>query len=114
MAAIWWLSSKPDVGPDLGAWARLATSVVHFGEFAALCALWWWALDGRARPAAAIALAWAVLDELHQSWVPGRDADPIDVLVDAAGIACAWLALRHRRRPRPARGRTPLAPPRAD
>ena len=94
MGAIWYLSDQPQVGPDLGAWARVATSAVHFGQFAVLYALWWWALDGRAAPAAAIALAWAGLDELHQAWVPDRDADPIDFLVDAAGIAVAWLALR--------------------
>ncbi|WP_259315903.1 VanZ family protein [Capillimicrobium parvum] len=94
MALIWYLSSQPDVGPDLGAWARLATSAVHFGQFAVLFALWWWALDRRALPAALITLAWAGLDEIHQSWVPRRDADPIDFAVDAAGILAAWLVLR--------------------
>jgi len=94
MALIWYLSSQPDVGPDLGAWARLATSAVHFAQFAVLFALWWWALDRRALPAALITLAWAGLDEIHQSWVPRRDADPIDFVVDAAGIATAWLLVR--------------------
>jgi hypothetical protein len=94
MGLIWYLSSQPDVGPDLGSWARLATSAVHFAQFAVLFALLWWALDRRALPAALIALAWAGLDEIHQSWVPNRDADPIDFVVDAAGIATAWLVLR--------------------
>jgi hypothetical protein len=106
MGLIWYLSSQPDVGPDLGSWARLATSAVHFAQFAVLFALLWWALDRRALPAALIALAWAGLDEIHQSWVPNRDADPVDFLVDAAGIAVAWLVLRAvtvrtRRRPPP-------------
>jgi VanZ family protein len=99
MALIWVLSAQEQVGPDLGAWARLATSAVHFAEFAILFALWRWALGPRRAPiAAAIALAWAILDEVHQSWVPGRDADPIDVLVDAAGIAAAWWLLARRDR----------------
>ncbi len=99
MALIWALSDQEQVGPDLGAWARLATSAVHFTEFALLFTLWRWALGPRRAPAAAaIALAWAVLDEVHQSWVPGRDSDPIDVLVDAAGIAAAWLLLARLRR----------------
>jgi hypothetical protein len=107
MGLIWYLSSQPDVGPDLGGWARLATSAVHFAQFGVLCALWWWALDGRLLPAAAIALVWGALDELHQSWVPKRDADPIDLLVDAAGIAVAclvlrWLAARRTATRRPA------------
>jgi peptidoglycan/LPS O-acetylase OafA/YrhL len=107
MGLIWYLSSQPDVGPDLGGWARLATSAVHFAQFGVLCALWWWALDGRLLPAAAIALVWGALDELHQSWVPKRDADPIDLLVDAAGVAVAclvlrWLAARRTATRRPA------------
>jgi VanZ family protein len=105
MALIWYLSDQPDVGPDLGDWARLATSAVHFTQFGVLFALWWFALDRRALPAAAIALAWAAMDETHQAWVPHRDADPIDFAVDAAGIATAWLALRR------ARGRTPRRAP---
>ena len=107
MAVIWVLSDQEQVGPDLGAWARLATSAVHFAEFAVLFALWRWALGPHRAPlAAAIAFAWAILDEVHQSWVPGRDADPIDVLVDAAGIAVAWWLLARRdRRARAARAR---------
>ena len=45
-------------------------------------------------PAALITLAWAGLDEIHQSWVPRCDADPSDFAVDAAGILAAWLVLR--------------------
>jgi VanZ family protein len=97
MAVIWWLSSKSEVGPDLGSWARLATSAVHFTQFGVLFLLWCWALDGRVRVAAAIALTWGGMDEIHQLWVPERDADPIDFLVDGAGIATAWLALRASR-----------------
>jgi VanZ family protein len=67
---------------------------VHFAQFAVLFALLWWGFERRALPAALVALAWAGLDEIHQSWVPNRDADPIDFVVDAAGIATAWLVLR--------------------
>lgn len=94
MALIWYLSSQPDVGPDLGAWARLATSAVHFAQFAVLFVALWWALNRQALPAALVALAWAGLDEIHQSWVPHRDADPIDFAVDAAGIAAVWIVVR--------------------
>ena len=41
----------------------------------------------------------AVSDEIHQSYVPGRDSDPVDVLVDCCGIAFAlWLSWRSARR----------------
>jgi VanZ family protein len=87
--------------------------IAHFGEYALLAALWAWALTpalgGRAlesgastaarhrlrlAAAGAISLLYAVSDEIHQSYVSGRDADPLDVLVDAAGIATALLLSR--------------------
>jgi VanZ family protein len=46
-----------------------------------------------AMPAAIVlALAYAVSDEWHQSFVPGRTATPQDVAIDGLGIALAALA----------------------
>jgi hypothetical protein len=112
MALIFYLSAQEAVGPDLPAWVRV---VAHFGEYALLAALWVWALApllGRRAIllAAAIAFIYALSDEYHQSFVEGRDADPFDVLADAAGIAVAVSLLarysvagRNRRRARRAR-----------
>jgi VanZ family protein len=91
MALIFYLSAQEAVGPELPAWTRV---VAHFGEYALLAALWVWALApllGRRALllAAAIAFVYALSDEYHQSFVEGRDADPLDVLADAAGIAAA-------------------------
>jgi VanZ family protein len=98
MALIFFFSAQEAVGSDLPEWTRV---VAHFGQFALLGALWGWALApalGRAAlpVAAVISLLYAISDEWHQSFVPGRDADPRDALVDAAGIATA-LALLSRR-----------------
>jgi VanZ family protein len=108
MALIFYLSAQESVGPDLPAWTRI---VAHFCQYALLAALWVWALApvlGRRSfaVAAAISLAYAVTDEYHQSFVEGRDSDPFDVLVDAAGIAFAisLLATRSRRTARRAPG----------
>ena len=38
-----------------------------------------------------VALAYAVSDEWHQSFVPGRTATPVDVAIDAIGIGLAAL-----------------------
>ena len=91
MGLIFYLSAQPSVGPDLPAWTRV---VAHFIEYFVLATLWIWALGVRAIPAAvAISFVYAISDELHQSLVEGRDADPLDVVADAAGIAAAsWLA----------------------
>jgi len=75
----------------------------HFAEYAVLAALLWLALRGTpalARYAApfavAIAVLYAVSDEFHQSFVPGRYPDVRDVLVDAAGALVAVLLLHWR------------------
>lgn len=50
--------------------------------------------------AAAVALAWAAIDELHQATVPGRVGTPWDVAIDAAGVGIAvvlWRAWTLRR-----------------
>jgi len=46
---------------------------------------------GWALGAVAIVAAYAVLDEFHQSFVPGRGASPWDVLLDASGGAAAQV-----------------------
>lgn len=65
----------------------------HIAEYAILTALWYRALGrGRGatpRGAAAIAftfsVAWAVIDEIRQSFVPSRTASAIDVATDSLG-----------------------------
>ena len=44
----------------------------------------------------AVAALYAVTDEFHQSFVPGRYPDVRDVLVDTAGALVAVLLLRWR------------------
>ncbi len=72
----------------------------HMAEFGVLWALWLRALAGPRHTAAlwalAITLAYAVSDELHQSWVSGRTSSPFDVAIDAAGIGVAVLLWRLR------------------
>ena len=109
MALIFYLSAQPSVGPDLAAWTRV---VAHFIQFAALATLWAWALVpalGRRGllVAAGVSLLYAISDEYHQSFVEGRDADPLDVLADAAGIATALLAIDRYARGRGGRAASP-------
>ena len=94
MGLIFYLSAQESVGPQLPAFTRV---IAHFSEYALLTALWIWALapalGKRALfAAAAISVLYAISDEYHQSFVPGRDSDPFDVLVDACGITAAVAA----------------------
>jgi VanZ family protein len=74
----------------------------HVAEYAILTALWYRALrQGRGatpRGAAAIAfafsVAWAVIDEIRQSFVPSRTASAMDVATDSIGaVIVVTLAL---------------------
>jgi hydrogenase small subunit len=70
-----------------------------------------WGPDGEERPvsadewiarlapgaAAAIAVAYAVTDEWHQTAVAGRHGTPVDVLIDAAGAGIAAVLVMRRR-----------------
>jgi VanZ family protein len=98
MALIFW-SSAQSGGDGIPEWAHVLT---HFLEYAALAALWLWALVplmGRSSwaLAAVIAIAYAVSDEIHQSFVPERVADPLDVLVDSLGVAAALAVAYYAR-----------------
>jgi VanZ family protein len=93
-ALIFVLSSIPDLGTGLGGWDVLLRKLAHAAEFAILGALLVRALR---RPGWAVALgiAYAVSDELHQSFVPGRQGSALDVALDSVGVVVgAVLAAR--------------------
>jgi VanZ family protein len=105
MAAIFFLSAQPDLNSGLGTWDTILRKIAHMAEFGLLWWLWWRALGRGERAtwvAAAIAIAYAAGDEYHQHFVEGRVGSPVDVLIDAAGVALAIVAARvaQRRRDR--------------
>ncbi len=100
MGAIFYLSAQP-ADPDQTWWMVVIRKLGHVGGYAALTALWAWALAGTVRRplkiAAAISLAYAVTDEFHQSQVNTRHGSPVDVAIDAIGITLAYLLIRSTR-----------------
>lgn len=94
------LSAQQDLAVTTGWLDLVLRKLAHLGVFAALavaCArgLAAHGLAGRRRDGAAwaLAVAYAVSDELHQTTVPGRVGAPRDVLIDAAGAALGLAAL---------------------
>lgn len=80
--------------------AKLVSIAGHFTVFAVLAVLFWWALGlgrmaagHRAVTAAVLAVVYGVVDEWHQSFVPGRTPDVLDILTDAAGAIVAMLVM---------------------
>ena len=92
-ALIFTLSSVPDLGTGLGTWDLVLRKLAHTGEYAVLGALLLRALR-RPLPAAALAVAYAASDEVHQHFVAGRQGRPLDVLIDAAGVLAGVLLWR--------------------
>jgi VanZ family protein len=79
-------SSVPHLGTDLGVWDTILRKLAHTLEYAVLGALLMRALR-RPWPALALGVLYAASDELHQTFVPGRHGSPVDVAIDAVGIA---------------------------
>ncbi|HWG56037.1 MAG TPA: VanZ family protein [Gaiellaceae bacterium] len=94
-ALIFALSSVPDLGTGLGTWDLVLRKIAHTVEYAILGLLLLRAL-GRPHLAAAFALGvlYAASDEFHQSFVEGRRGSPLDVLIDAVGVAAGVVAWR--------------------
>ena len=112
MVAIFWGSSRSTLPGPLGsrsAWGEVLRSATHMGEYAILAALTYRALrktSAAARRSSFLTshfsllisilfpLLFALTDEWHQSFVPGRQFDLRDLALDAAGSALALLAIR--------------------
>jgi VanZ family protein len=104
MAFLYHLSSLPGsaTGPNTPGW-RLVSNLSHVPLFAGLAvslalAFTAWPVSPRAVAMLALGAAYALFDEWHQSWVPGRSASPLDVVLDMGGILMVVSALLVRER----------------
>jgi VanZ family protein len=98
-ALIFALSSVPDLGTGLGGWDLVLRKIAHAAEYAVLGALLVRA-TGRGGFAFALGTLYALSDEVHQSFVPGRVGSPLDVMLDAIGVLVGvilWQTVRTRR-----------------
>jgi VanZ family protein len=94
-----WLWPWPGSGSSLLVHDAIR-KLAHPIEYAILALLWWRALaEGRRRRrwgpvwlAFGITVAWAALDELHQSTLASRTGSVADVILDASGAAIALTA----------------------
>jgi VanZ family protein len=98
MALIFYLSAQQSLPRLLDTLGALQSLAGHLVEYAVLALLLRWALDGvgvsnATAWALLLAMVYALTDEFHQYFVPGRKMDPLDLLTDAVGAAVAlWLA----------------------
>jgi VanZ family protein len=100
---IYYVSSQPQVG-----WATpYPDKLLHVSEYLVLAVLLARALNnGIRRPVGAprllltwsLCVAYAVTDEIHQMFVPGRSPDVRDAVADACGAALGLLMLQAAQR----------------
>ncbi len=110
LALIWILSDQPSL-PGPGERGSLIRDVFNYGNhaliYAVLAVLAWRVIRYRANVlprwlaawprfwAALLALCWGLLDEYHQSFIPGRTASLWDALTDLLGALLGlWLGPR--------------------
>ena len=103
MALLWWSSSRSPTSREPNVARALAYNAMHvvaYGALAAACLLarsrrgataW---RRGHGVFAVAVAVGYGVVDELHQSFVPGRTCSVADVMTDTAGAILVVLVLR--------------------
>jgi VanZ family protein len=102
-AVIFTFSSIPGLGTGLGEADTILRKGAHVTEYA----IFGWMLLralGREFPALAIGIAYAITDEIHQSFVRGRHASPIDVLIDTVGLAIGIFLVSRLFQTRPVPG----------
>lgn len=92
-AVIFAFSSIPSLGTGLGTWDLVLRKLAHVAEYAVLGSLLARAVGGWG-VALALGAAYALSDEVHQSFVAGRRGAPLDVLIDSVGVALGIAAWR--------------------
>ena len=105
-----YLSSIPDKsilgGSSLS--EQVISNLAHIPAYAVLTFLWFkaFALRGFGKRSKVLSviilaclLAFAVSDEFHQSYVPGRTASLMDIGLDILGMILGFLAFRFHRKP---------------
>ena len=103
MGLIFYLSAQPDLpNPDTGWLGLTLSSGAHALVFGVLAIFWARVLGGRRHAlllAFLLTMLYALSDEFHQAFVPGRCPDPWDLLADGLGavLALSLCLYWHRR-----------------
>jgi len=106
MGLIFFLSSRPDLPhyPDALV-DHVLKKAGHVAEYAILAFLYLRALSEKPRRiriqpllgSFVLSSLYALSDEYHQTFVPGRNGDLVDMIIDALGALAALLAIHLRR-----------------
>ncbi len=106
MGVIFFVSQQPSTDlPSFGLWDLAVKKTGHFLAYAGLALLALRAVWGGQRPYLATALIvflYALSDEFHQTFTPGRNGTLVDVAIDMSGaLTCLWLVHWRQLTPQP-------------
>ena len=91
MGVIFYFSHQPAGEiPQFGAIDLLVKKGAHFVAYFILAWLAHFAL-GRWDRALLLTAVYAISDEYHQTFIPGRDGNVVDVVIDCLGGLAAWV-----------------------
>lgn len=103
MGVIFFASHQPATDlPNFGLWDVVYKKGGHFLGYAFLATMALRAVLDWERPylaAASIVFLYSVSDEFHQTFIPGRNGTPVDVLIDMCGALSCLCLLYWRRLP---------------
>jgi len=86
--------------PDLYQWDLIVKKSGHMLGYGLLALSFWHGLGWDKKKwwiVWLVAILYAITDEIHQSFVPGRTSSPVDIVIDgiAAGLALlVWYAMK--------------------
>ncbi len=96
MGIIFWFSNQPRLFYLPTDWLDfLFKKGAHATAYGILWVLWWRALGGRPWWALLITVGYALSDEWHQTFVPGRHGQLLDVGIDTTGALVAMALVRY-------------------
>jgi len=107
MGVIFWFSSQPSTDLPNFDWAdKIVKKGGHMLGYAILAWSYWYAFDMQSNQrwfAWLLAILYAVTDEIHQSYVPGRTPSVWDVLIfdNLGALISLWVASRTIKQKRP-------------
>ena len=101
MGVIFFASNQPAADlPNFGLWDLGVKKLGHFLAYALLALLALRAVLDWQRPflvAGLLVFLYALSDEFHQMFTPGRNASLVDVAIDMSGaLTCLWLIHRQK------------------
>jgi VanZ family protein len=107
MCLIFVVSAQPTLPSTAAPWDAILKKTAHALAYGILTGLYLralrthWSDNALIRVVSSVtAVAYALTDEYHQTFVPGRNGRLLDVVIDAVGIVAATLLdRRHRSNP---------------